>query len=1068
MKTVGWIVLFLMLLMAGLVIVEVQAYPIADMVLRDANGVPIVPGSNTPYSPKQTCGSVACHIDMVRSFGLTSGTVYESEPASAVKDHGPGTTPYQVPYPMHGVSAGYHFQTGRNASWSQTQRDYYQVPDFTSSPSLYGGSCPSSGRQLSDLNALISVFDLSSYEFGHSECTWCHSGGGPLEYDRQGYRYDGAPGLFKAGANPSPPTGDYYRYDPATNSIVDSTAAWQSGGVAEVDCLLCHMNTSADMRYSLLERNYALSEAKTPVLAASLGLVGSPTTTGWLEIARKAQDGVNPDIDPAGWVWQNNVLDHGVIVSPPKENCAVCHVADKGLTRKGPAGIALGLTAFQKLLPAGSVPDGDRVGGGSNEIDWKIVKARADSEKRAASINDPGNPDAHMDRSMNCAGCHYTLGSSRDYASDCVYCHYGMWGYPAPPEITPVAAQVFPALTSSNGTEVLPPVGVFKIDHQFAKGYNGADGMDMDQLDNTVSCENCHITRTHPNAGSAPDPSAAHSGFPALHFGKIGCRTCHIPEVNGTRKQVAADHAAGPYQGTDREQLIENPAGVHYKPLHQFRPDNHLGSGHKIEPITTLASFEWVSGGTFQPVLQRIATQAAEGRRAASGDADGDGFFDWPLNRPQAGDTALIVNTTAEIADMASRLQAAGIPDPVLNVVLGKIDLSHNVAPRSSGKILGSAAGGGCLMCHSSGDPSLPNYTPLSYGFFDQTHVLFNNPVETDGACGGAAGVMQTTINGTRRVRMQFTGLKTTGAAFALDLADVPDCTPVRNTVGQGEVMGYSASDISSLTNPGTAGVLKPQAYFSWVRSAAVNYRIDFDATGSTCTNAPCDYTWSLGDGTNALGTTVSHTYAAAGSYPVALMITDSYGFRSQTLQTVTAQTVNQPPTAAGLSSATINNYTVSFTDASTDPASNSPNGITVNTVAWGDGGSSSGAVGSVFTHTYTLARSYTITHSVTDAAGLSASEKLTVTVPQKFSIAGTVTHGTPATPLSGVTMILKLNGTTKATTTTAADGTYSFANQSPATYTVQPYKSGTVFTPATRTVTIGPNATGIDFTGTP
>ena len=532
------------------------------------------------------------------------------------------------------------------------------------------------------------------------------------------------------------------------------------------------MNTTADLRYSLLERNYALSEAKAPQLAASLGLVGSPTTTGYLEINRKAQDGNNPDIDPGGWVWQSNTLDHGVVVSPPKENCAVCHVADNSLQRNGPAGVPLGFTAFQKLFSAGTVDDGDKTAGGTNDSDWKIIKSRADTDKRAASINDPRNPDAHMDKGMTCAQCHYTLGASRDYASDCQYCHYEMWGYTSPPSITPVSATQFPALSSTNGTQILPPVGVLKIDHQFAKGYNGTNGMNMDQLDNTVSCESCHITRTHPNAGTAPNPAEAHAGFPSLHFGRIGCRTCHIPEVNFSRKQMVADHTAGPYQASDREQLMENSDGVHYKPLHLIRPDNHLGSGHKIEPITTVAVPGWVFGGSQQPVFRRVAAAAAEARRGAVGDIDGDGLYDWPLNRPQAGDRALIVNTRAEITDMVARLQNTGVTDPVMDIFINQLDLSHNIAPRSSGKILGSAAGGGCVMCHSSSDPASQNYTPLSYGFFDKKHVVFNDPGEADGSCAGTnGGVMQTTINGLRRVRAQFSALTRDGAGILIDLA---------------------------------------------------------------------------------------------------------------------------------------------------------------------------------------------------------------------------------------------------------------------------------------------------------
>ena len=66
--------------------------------------------------------------------------------------------------------------------------------------------------------------------------------------------------------------------------------------------------------------------------------------------------------------------------------------------------------------------------------------------------------------------------------------------------------------------------------------------------------------------------------------------------------------------------------------------------------------------------------------------------------------------------------------------------------------------------------------------------------------------------------------------------------------------------------------------------------------------------------------------------------------------------------------------------------------------------------------------------------------------MPQKFSISGTVSH---AGPFQGVLMILKYNGNTKATTTTAADGAYSFTNVLPGAYVVLPYKSGYTFTRA-------------------
>ncbi len=1060
---------------------EAYAYRLSDMVLRDANGVAIAPGSSTPYSPKQTCGAVECHIDMVKSYGMSSGNVYESDIGYAGKDHGAGTLPYTVPYPKHGVSAGFHFQKGRNIPWSRTQRDYYGLPDFTSSSGMYGKVCLSSLRQLADLNATSpSNFDMSSYDFAHSECAWCHVGGGPLEYDREGYRYDGTAGLFQTGFNPSPKQGDYYSVDAQTGGIVSKASAWQDGGGAEVDCFLCHLAGDANgFRYSMLERNYAFSEAQAPRLAASLGLAGPAGTTGYLQIARKGSEGMNPDVSPAGWSWVTTTLDHAVIISPDKENCALCHFVDKTLMTNGPASKPLGFTSFQKYIPAGSADDGDKVVGGRNDSDWKFVKVRAESDKRAESINDPLNSNAHMDKGYQCSFCHYLLGTPRDYDTDCMTCHYDKWGYSAPPPITPVTPQVVAALTDASGNVVLPAVEVLKIDHQFAKGNNLPDGMNLDQMDNTATCESCHITRTHPNAGiegqpgAAQNPAAAHAGFPAFHFSKIDCRTCHVPVLNGPVKRILADFTAGPYQASERAQTIEDPAGVNYKPLYMWRSREHNGGRVQIVPTTTITIALWANrgaDGSLAPLFQRTAQEAAELFRSSAGSTGGV-YYDWTLNRPQNGDTALIVNTPPEIIGMVAHVRALGFAEPVMDLYFNQFTPSHNVMAKSHNAILGSPAGGGCIMCHSSSDPSSPNYTPRSAGFFDKTHTLFEQPTD------GGAGLVQTVLpdlSGTalRRVEATFSATKPDGSSFSIDLSR-SDGQTVGNRVNQGTVLGYSSADLSSLMNPGTAGVQKPLAYFIWAADTVTSNAVTFNASGSACANTPCAYSWSFGDNGTGDGIIISHTYAASGSYNATLTITDAFGFRSSVSRQVTAGAVNTPPTLGGL---TITNgvitggiiftdaYTVSFTDQSVDGQDlQSSLRIAVN---WGDGTQSTGSGGSTFAHTYATAGTYTITHTVMDRGGLSAAESGKTAVPQKFGISGTVSHG--AGPFQGVLMILKYNGNTKATTTTAADGGYSFTNVLPGAYAVQPYKSGYTFTPATATVTVGPDATGVNFTATP
>jgi hypothetical protein len=97
-----------------------------DVELMDADGNPIVAGSATPYSPKQTCGR--CHA-------------YESDPASVSKQQtvgGVANPAYDVRVPTHGASAGFHFQQGMNVGWGDAQRSFYKVPSFTSSPGMVG------------------------------------------------------------------------------------------------------------------------------------------------------------------------------------------------------------------------------------------------------------------------------------------------------------------------------------------------------------------------------------------------------------------------------------------------------------------------------------------------------------------------------------------------------------------------------------------------------------------------------------------------------------------------------------------------------------------------------------------------------------------------------------------------------------------------------------------------------------------------------------------------------------------------------------------------------------------
>ena len=126
--------------------------------LRDEQGKVIDPihgvNSKVPYSPKQTCGAKGCH------------------------DYGK-------------ITEGFHFQQGKGEKVPQKYAERYQ---WVSSPGNYGGNWCSPAPLYKQLapkkNSSARMIDMTSFDFVTATCGNCHPGGGPMEYDRDGKRYD--------------------------------------------------------------------------------------------------------------------------------------------------------------------------------------------------------------------------------------------------------------------------------------------------------------------------------------------------------------------------------------------------------------------------------------------------------------------------------------------------------------------------------------------------------------------------------------------------------------------------------------------------------------------------------------------------------------------------------------------------------------------------------------------------------------------------------------------------------------------------------------------------------------
>lgn len=204
------------------------------------------------------------------------------------------------------ITEGYHFQMG----WDNIDDDYgtEQGLPWSLSNGFMGRWYPYAFRQLAKKeNESPDEIDLTVYDFvgfsspgpGQLPCGACHPGGGGLQYDRDGNRYDEMmlddPELAES------LDGDYYR------------AKWDKSGVVEADCFVCHLERyNFDARVEQLE----IGNYQWAVVAGSrIGIVEGGVTYG-----------DEPEVTYNSRLFnEDGSITLEMSWPPPDENCVYCH-----------------------------------------------------------------------------------------------------------------------------------------------------------------------------------------------------------------------------------------------------------------------------------------------------------------------------------------------------------------------------------------------------------------------------------------------------------------------------------------------------------------------------------------------------------------------------------------------------------------------------------------------------------------------------------------------------------------------------------------------------------------------
>jgi PKD repeat protein len=227
-------------------------------------------------------------------------------------------------------------------------------------------------------------------------------------------------------------------------------------------------------------------------------------------------------------------------------------------------------------------------------------------------------------------------------------------------------------------------------------------------------------------------------------------------------------------------------------------------------------------------------------------------------------------------------------------------------------------------------------------------------------------------------------------------------------TIKDGAGQTEQASAVITVTEPPPTD--PPVAVMSVsVTSGDAPLTVSFNGNGSTSLVPPISfYNWGFGDSSSGNGASVEHVYSQPGSYTAVLTVADGNGVSEEVSTTITVAAPLPDPPVADLSAS------VSSGSVPLDVTFSGSGSIgIIASYSWDFGDNSSGGSGESVAHTYDVVGNYTVTLTVSDAAGQTSQKSVVIVASDPVSVGASYpfSWSANAEPVEGYKLYYKKGG---------------------------------------------------------